>query len=255
MTSILVSARLGGESRPEVTHKLLMAAETASDIPVHDRADRFIQRIEHWTGSVGQHVDVYGDPKINAELRAWTESVETTELEFLENYLRERRCLTNEPGFPVLCVEGYARIAELTVGNESKRVFVAMSFDDEMKRTYRNAIKPAIQQAGFEAYIVGEGRSTERIEDEAEGSIRESRFVVADFTHGNRDARGSVYYEAGFARGLGKPIVFMAKDGTQPHFNNPHFPHIFWNNDDDLTEQLTQRIRNMPQLNAREQNG
>ena len=46
--------------------------------------------------------------------------------------------------------------------------------------------------------------------------IMKSRFVVADFT----DQRNGVYYEAGFAKGLGLPVIqtCMSED-----FNNMHF--------------------------------
>ena len=255
LTTWLVDQREQGDPCPEVTSDVIEMLKDVADLPVHIRADRFLLHLSRLTHSIGQEIDTSpGSPNFGTAL-AWTESTKKSELEFLDEYLQDMDWLNPDSKFPVVSVEGYARIAELTVGSESKRVFVAMSFDDEMKRIYGNAIKPVIRRAGFDPHIVGQGRSTERIEDEAEASIRESRFVVADFTHGNREPRGSVYYEAGFARGLGKPIVFMAKEGTRPHFNTSHFPHIFWKNDDDLKKQLIQRIRNMPQLNAGGQTG
>lgn len=58
--------------------------------------------------------------------------------------------------------------------------------------------------------------------------IRRSRFLVADFTHDKKQgARGSVYYEAGFAHGLNIPVIFTARDGTKPHFDTSAYLCIF----------------------------
>ena len=251
LTTMLINLREQGEPCPEVTRDAIRDARAASDLPVHTRADRFLLHLGRLTNTIGEEIDTSPGRPNHVTSLAWTESTEESELEFLDGYLQEMCWLDEGTDLPVVSVEGYSRIAEMTHGQGSTRVFVAMWFSNDMRRTYSNAIAPAVRQAGFEPYIVGEGRSTERIEDEAEATIRESRFVVADFTHETGESvRGSVYYEAGFARGLGKPIIFTAKAGTKPHFNTAHFPHIFWKNDADLEEQLTQRIRNMPQLNA-----
>ena len=71
-------------------------------------------------------------------------------------------------------------------------------------------------------------------------SIRSARFVVADYT----GARGGVYYEAGFAHGLGLPVVFMAKEGTTIHFDTRQYNTIFWKAEDlaDARERLKNRI-------------
>ena len=53
----------------------------------------------------------------------------------------------------------------------------------------------------------------DKIDDEIIGEIRRSRFLVADFTHGDKGARGSVYYEAGFAYGLGLPVGSILPEG------------------------------------------
>ncbi len=53
--------------------------------------------------------------------------------------------------------------------------------------------------------------------------IRESRFVIADLTHN----RGGVYYEAGFAEGLGIPVIYTCDadclDPEAPKEKRVHF--------------------------------
>ena len=58
--------------------------------------------------------------------------------------------------------------------------------------------------------------------------------MVADVTHGDEGARGGVYYEAGFAHGLGLDVIFTC---DKEHFDDVHFDikhrnHILWNADD-----------------------
>ena len=52
--------------------------------------------------------------------------------------------------------------------------------------------------------------------------IRTSRFVVCDVSHGNRGA----YWEAGFAEGLGKPVIYTCRAdilGDPVHEHHPQF--------------------------------
>lgn len=74
--------------------------------------------------------------------------------------------------------------------------------------------------------------------------IRRSRFLVADFTHGAEGARGGVYYEAGFAQGLGLPVIFTVREDMigAVHFDTRQYPHVLWKTPGDLRTQLTSRI-------------
>jgi nucleoside 2-deoxyribosyltransferase len=72
--------------------------------------------------------------------------------------------------------------------------------------------------------------------------IRRSRFVVADFT----GQRGGVYFEAGFALGLGHPVIWTVRsdDLTAVHFDNRQYNFLQWKDDnlDDLCQRLQYRI-------------
>ncbi len=83
-----------------------------------------------------------------------------------------------------------------------------------------------------------------KIDDEIIAGIKQSRFLVADFTHGEDGARGGVYYEAGFAHGLGLPVIFTCqKDSVDKlHFDTNHYNHIVWTTPEELREKLKNRI-------------
>ena len=244
LTTLLIAKRDAGDRRPEITRGLVNEAENASDLPAHVRADRLLQCIEYWTDTLGEEVDAYQDPDIYGELLAWSESLDEAELRFLEHYLRSKGWLQSSSKLPVVSVKGYARIAELTAANtDSMQAFVAMWLDDSMDALYKDAIEPAIKAAGYAPFRVDQSDSLDRLEDQVIAEIRRSKFIVADVSHDAQGARGSVYWEAGFAYGLNIPIIYTARKGIEPHFDVSHFPHIFWKDAADLRVRLEERIR------------
>ena len=79
------------------------------------------------------------------------------------------------------------------------------------------------------------------IPDEIMAEIRNSQFVVADFT----GQRKGVYYEAGFAMGLGRPVIWCCRGDhiKDLHFDTNHRNHIPWSSPEDLREKLHRRIK------------
>ena len=248
LTTMLVNMRDQGEAVPEITGETIERARIAADLHVDVRADRLLRFLGRITRRVGQVIDTTPQSDWFPGLLACSESTRKSETAFLEDYLLDQGWIEGDRGYPVVSVHGYSRIAYLASGQNSDQVFVAMWFSDEMETVYADAIEPAIIEAGYNPQRVGQGQTTDRIDDEAEAKIRQARLVVADFTHGEDGVRGSVYYEAGFARALGKPVIFTAKKGSQIHFNVDHFLRLEWVDAEDLRTRLTQRIRNLPEL-------
>jgi nucleoside 2-deoxyribosyltransferase len=125
---------------------------------------------------------------------------------------------------------------------ESDQAFVAMWFDAGMNDAYEHGIKPAIEQdAGFKSIRIDVVEHTEKIDDRIIAEIRESRFLVADFT----GHRGGVYFEAGFAMGMGLPVIWACKSTEidRAHFDTRQYNHIVWKEPSDLRERLALRIR------------
>lgn len=138
----------------------------------------------------------------------------------------------------------------------SNSVFVAMWFAPEMTSVYESAIKPAIEAkecGSYKAFRVDNHEHNNDITDEIIAGIKECRFMVADMT----GYRGGVYYEAGFAKGLGKPVIFTCRkdwfDGElspdkkpvkeRIHFDINHQNIIVWNDPEDLKGRIINRIR------------
>ena len=68
--------------------------------------------------------------------------------------------------------------------------------------------------------------------------------MVADFTQGKTGARGGVYYEAGFAHGLGIPVIFTCRNESldKVHFDTRQYNHIVWTDPAKLRTDLRNRI-------------
>lgn len=117
--------------------------------------------------------------------------------------------------------------------------FCAMWFNPDVKPLWIEAIEPAIREAGYEPLRLDESKEyNNRVDDEIMASIRASRFIVADFT-GNR---GGVYYEAGFAHGLGLDVIFMCREGDDLHFDVRQYNCIYWTMDN--LEEAKKRLKN-----------
>lgn len=205
---------------------------------------------------------------------AWSESITDEELGFLTDYLSVQGLISKGRKIPFgtgvaitrglyLCkveVPGFSRTQELITRVDPSQCFIAMSFDDSMLHARESGFKSAVRNAGYRPLIIDEKKDLiGRIDDAIIANIRRSRFVVADFTHRKPEIsngecreidhrrtgpRGGVYYEAGFAQGLGLRVIFTChKDIVNDlHFDTRQFNHIAWNDPEDLREKLTDRI-------------
>ena len=65
--------------------------------------------------------------------------------------------------------------------------------------------------------------------------------MVADFT----GQLAGVYYEAGFAMGLGRTVIWCCRKDEidKLHFDTNHKNHIDWGSVEELRERLYRRIR------------
>lgn len=116
-------------------------------------------------------------------------------------------------------------------------VFVLMAFDAKMDQVYEaiktaGALVPAvplkvtrIDDAGLVDY---------RITDETLAFIRRAGVIVCDLSL----ERPNVYYELGFARGLGKRVISCATQGTKLHFDIKDFNTFIYHSPFDLQHRL-----------------
>ena len=184
---------------------------------------------------------------------AWSESIDEKEVRFLIDYLVKMGWLLEpdmldsmgkESVAGKVSVEGYGHIADLASNQDSAQCFVAVWFSEEMDAPYEQGIKPAIEAAGYEPMRIDRKEHANKIDDEIIAEIRRSRFLIADFTHGDDGARGGVYYEAGFAHGLNLPVIFSCSSDMvdKLHFDTRQYNHIVWETPEELRRDLTNRI-------------
>jgi len=116
-----------------------------------------------------------------------------------------------------------------------------MWFDQRMNQFFNNGIKPAIEHDGTKCSRIDLLQHNNKICDEIIAEIRRSSYLVADFT-GNR---GGVYFEAGFAYGLGIPVIWtIRKDHLDDvHFDTRQYNHIVYETEEELKEKLLNRIK------------
>jgi hypothetical protein len=149
---------------------------------------------------------------------------------------------SESPDEYVLTLEGIQRAESLQkeVIN-TKQCFVAMWFDPSMMDIYNRYITKAAQDTGYESLTIGQKEHTDKICDQIISEIRRSKFLIADFT----GHRGGVYFEAGFALGLGLPVIWTCKkdDLENLHFDIRQYNFIAWETGEELRERLTNRIR------------
>ena len=125
--------------------------------------------------------------------------------------------------------------------SNANEAFVAMAFT-EKTIAIREAIKRAIDRAGFTPILVDEVRieNDKTIPDKIFASIRQARFCIADFT----GHRNGVYFEAGYAVGLGIPVFYTCQkqDFEEAHFDIKQLQQILYDTPEDLETELVDKI-------------
>lgn len=182
---------------------------------------------------------------------AFSESTADDELKFLCDELVEKKWIrpTRAPANPFYCVKvtgrGYQAVRNpgLPVSDQG---FVAMWLDESMDAVYENGLRPAIEDAGYKAFRIDREPKVDKIDKAILEEIRQSRFVLADFTHGDNGVRGSVYFEVGFARGLRIEVISTCREDQVDslHFDTRQYYHIAWKPDalDQLRREARDRI-------------
>jgi hypothetical protein len=188
-----------------------------------------------------------------------------TELRYVLNHLLEKKLISsgkfsrtipeelNEIMLAksfIFTIDGWAFVREKHTEINSNRVFVAMRFEwpgtfKTVGQSALESIRKACRSTGYEANIVGQNH-TGYITDQIIADIKQSKFVVAEYTFQNR----GVYYEAGFAKGLGKPVFHLVHedhiDGTEEnkkfHFDIKQINYRSWKTPDELEEKLSSWI-------------
>ena len=270
LTTMLVEQRRLGVRFPEVTRSLVAEANSKNLLPVHERAERLLRCIASRSDALGNYVYLYrdgldGSPPTNPngtiiippfptnptiqEAMAWSESIAYDEVVYLLDYLKEKLWVRERQPRSFMfqvTVDGHEKVADLQVNPPTDQAFVAMWIHDETEEAFKEGIAPGIEDAGYSALRIDKKDDIVKIDDEIISEIRNSRFLVADFTQGNDGARGGVYFEAGYALGLAIPVIFTCRrdivDKNKLHFDTRQYAHIIWDTPSDLRISTRNRI-------------
>ena len=148
----------------------------------------------------------------------------------------------NTPSKITITHSGLNKAVELSEeGNNSNSCFIAMAFSEEMS-PYREAIKKALKTTGYDVVIIDEVHleSDKTIPDGILSGIKKSKFCIADFTN----HRNGVYFESGYALGLGKPVIYLCeeKEFEKAHFDIKQLQHIIYKTPEELEKRLVEKI-------------
>ena len=115
-----------------------------------------------------------------------------------------------------------------------------MSFAPKLLTAWSDGIKLALEDLGYMPIRIDQTHAEDKIDDRIVAEIRRSGLLVADFT----GHRGGVYFEVGFAMGLGIPVIWTCKktDHKKSHFDTRQYQHLLWETPKDLREQLVNHI-------------
>ena len=251
LTSFLVGQRIIGIDPPSLNRNdvwKISNLDFIPPLPLHQRAERLLRYTISKTTRPATCASV---PLEGDEIFAWTESRNHSEVIFMLQYLEEKNFIKWDYTHQVrnhnvwVTVDGYAEIEELATNPDSSQAFVAMWFDDSMDAAYDKGIYEGIMDAGFTPMRIDRKQDVIKIDDEIIAQIRRSRLIVADMTHGDKGARGGVYFEAGFALGLNLPVIYCCRDDdvSEIHFDIRQYHHIFWKTPEELRKRLNNRIR------------
>lgn len=216
---------------PEIDLKILEIILENNYLPSpSEQADNFIL----W---LGDKIDIPGEyvSLKPAEQRSIIGSANDKNYIFVINHLREKGLLNSKRTIDQvrLSFEGWEEYGRLKRRSfDTRKAFIAMPFgNDLIDKVFKEYFKKAVAKTGFELLRIDEKPKAGSIDDRLRVEIRTSRFLIAELTDGNHGA----YWEAGFAEGLGKPVIYTCErsyfkeKGT--HFDTNHLHTVLWEAD------------------------
>lgn len=217
-----------------------------SDVP--EMIDRTLCNLANLSPEAGKRLDIDLSNTRSLFARSYDEGNYILQSLQQYGYITQRQGEHASEWICFLTPQGWDRYSKLTreSRNPDNPAFVAMWFGDdvhkqELDELFAKSILPAMKDAGYDANRVDIEEHNDFIMDQIIADIRQAPFVVADFT-GNR---GGVYFEAGFARGEGIPVIHTCKNShfEQTHFDIQQINTLIWAEPSELYEKLLQRIR------------
>lgn len=258
LTTWLVDQRRAGDAAPSIDSNILATIGEKPALMLSQRIERFflyLSSLRFRPGQVLYTSNAQGPSSQLPEIMAWTEAEDQQDVTgFLDLLAASHLVVMPAPGALRLTADGFSRLEAIELASPTTtQAFVAMWFGVDMDQAYAQGFEVAIIDAGYRPLRIDRKEHANKIDDEIIMEIRRSRFIVADFTcpliEGKdgvtrADARGGVYYEAGFAQGLDIPVIWTVRQDMihLVHFDTRQFAHITWADPADLRVKLRNRI-------------
>ena len=142
--------------------------------------------------------------------------------------LRHRLGISRPPTQCGLFCQGTSevRIRDYQVEAARRKVFVVMQFSSPFNELYAEVIKPVASSFGLAVDRADEVAGPGVIIADIVRKLIEADIVIADLTPQNEN----VFYELGFAHGIGKPTILIADRGKNLPFDVSPFRTLFYDN-------------------------
>ncbi|MEM8499942.1 MAG: nucleoside 2-deoxyribosyltransferase [Pseudomonadota bacterium] len=252
------------EARTKISH-FLANRKPAEDSPLlqDNTVDSILktslpnpkEQADKLTRWVADRTDIYGTEirLSHVECGAFIGSQTHENFAFIVSYLIRQGILNQTLNdisrfwYVVLSMEGWAYYDSLLGGDTNyRRAFMAMQFNNEaLQAVVTSHFKPATLEAGFELSLLTDEQPAGLIDDQIRARIQSCDFVIADLSDNNPGA----YWEAGYAEGLGKPVIYTCEqskfDKDSTHFDTNHHLTVPWDKDkpEVAANKLTATIR------------
>jgi hypothetical protein len=128
-----------------------------------------------------------------------------------------------------LLLQSYGRVAvrDVRVKTQERICFVVMQFTEEYNSLFTEVIRPTCEEYDYKVVRADEFYTSGLIIDDITRSIRECAVVIADVTPNNPN----VFYEVGFAHGIGKPTILLSdRKRDKLPFDVSGFRTLFYDN-------------------------
>ena len=259
LTTWIIDQHRSGIQRPVINTDVLRSVEVRPRLGVAEQIDRFFAMLSFLDARADFNLKISGvaDQQYHhdrALLASWMECETENELSGIISLLIQSNLVNGQVSSHIrLTPEGVQRLSALQRGGSaSRQAFIAMWFHPSMDDATKNGFELGISAAGYTPMRIDKKEHSNKIDDEIVAEIRKSKFIVADFTselmgdgaQKTAIARGGVYFEAGFALGLGLPVIWCCRADLidYVHFDTRQFAHVVWTTPQDLAEKLYNRI-------------
>lgn len=220
------------------------------DTDVDAKAQTLLRQMQRRSSHPGADVNL--EPDVDWPLAVCRNG---TEFRFCLDYLLEngwieapKLSMTGGPshGFRI-SPSGWVWLSGRGSGHDTAQAFIAMSFAPKFDDLLRNGLMAGIEKAGYLPLRIDKKEHSNRIDDEIISELRRSKLAVVDLSDQNPGA----YFEAGFAMGIGIPVVWTCSRGEveakQVHFDTRQYSIVTWTGDDwsDFVGRLSVRITSL----------